>query len=120
MLGDLFRSFAAGKKGAKAIRVLAKTYSLEISHPQHLTMMQHISKRFELYNEHEMAVQFLAEFSQKIKSDHPQAKSEIEKYIRMSKRTYNRELAWVHAPQDELFRVARERFGIEPNDVQAA
>jgi hypothetical protein len=83
-------------------------------------MMQEISKRFELYNEHEMAVQFLAEFSQTIKTDHPQARLEIEKYIRMSKGAYKRDLAWVHAPQEELFRVARERFGIEPNNVPAA
>jgi len=120
MFGDLFRSFAAGKTGAKAIRVLGKTYNLEISHPTHLAMMQEISRRFELYNEHEMAVQFLAEFSATIKADYPHARFEIEKYIRMSKGVYKRDLAWVHAPQEELFRVARERFGIEPNAIPAA
>lgn len=120
MLGEMFRSLAADRTGAKAIRVLGKTYNLEVSHPQHIAMMRSIAKRFETYNEHEMAVQFLAEFSCTIKTDHPQAKAEIEKYIRMSKGAYSRELAWVHAPQEELFLVARDRFGIEPNDIPAS
>ena len=43
---------------------------------------------------------------------------EIEKYIRMSKGAYSRGLARVEIPQQALFRVARERFNIEPDSIQ--
>jgi len=120
MFGKLFRAFAAGGTGAKAIYVLSKTYILEVSHPEHLSMMNGIARIFgETLNEHEMAVQFLAEFSNTIKADHPRARAEIEKYIRMSKGAYNRGLARTGGPQQELFKVARERFGVEPNDIAA-
>ncbi len=121
MLGRLFRAFAAGGTGAKAIHVLSKTYSLEVSHPQQLEMMNRIAQNFgETLNEHEMAVQFLAQFASTIKIDHPKARREIEKYIRMSKGSYNRGLASYEGPQQELFRVARERFGVEPDEITAA
>lgn len=120
MFGRLIRAFAAGGTGAKAIHVLSKTYSLEVSHPQQLDMMNRIARNFgETLNEHEMAVQFLAQFSSTIKTDHPQARREIEKYIRMSKGAYSRGLARTEGPQQELFRVARERFGVEPNEIAA-
>ena len=120
MFGKLIRAFVSGGMGAKAIHVLSKTYSLQVSHPEHLNMMKRITENFgETLNEHEMAVQFLAEFSKTIKTDHPQAKAEIEKYIRMSKGAYNRGLATMERPQQELFKVARERFGIEPDDIPA-
>ena len=96
MFGKMFRAFAAGGTGAKAIQVLVKTYSLEVSHPDQLSMM-----------------------SRTIKTDHPRARSEVEKYIRMSKGAYNRGLASMDGPQERLFKVARERFGIEPNDIVA-
>lgn len=107
--------------GVKALHVLSKTYSLEVSHPEHLTMMQRIAQNFsESLNEHEMAVQFLAQFARTIKTDHPQAHREIEKYIRMSKGAYNRGLARAEGPKEELFHVARARFGIEPDEIAAA
>ena len=120
MFGKMFRAFAAGGTGAKAIQVLVKTYSLEVSHPDQLSMMNRIAQNFgESLNEHEMAVQFLAEFAGTIKTDHPRARSEVEKYIRMSKGAYNRGLASMDGPQERLFKVARERIGIEPNDIVA-
>jgi len=121
MFGRLFRSFAAAGTGAKAIHVLRKTYSLDVSQSQHLSMMKRISENFgEFYNEHEMAVQFLAQFIDTIQIEHPQARREVEKYIRMSKGSYNRGLATHDHPQQELFRVARERFGIDPDAIAAA
>lgn len=120
MFGELFRAFSTGATGAKAIHVLIKTYSLEISHPEQLSMMERIAQDYgNTYNEHEMAVQFLAEFSSTIKLDHPRARTEIEKYVRMSKGAYNRGLASMIGPQLRLFKVARERFGIEPDDIAA-
>ena len=119
MFGKLFRAVSAGGTGAKAIQVLHQTYSLQVSHPQQLEMMNRIAQNFgESFNEHEMAIQFLAEFSRTIKTDHPQAQREIEKYIRMSKGAYSRGLARVEIPQQALFRVARERFNIEPDSIQ--
>ena len=118
MFGKMFRAFAAGGTGAKAIQVLVKTYSLEVSHPDQLSMMNRIAQNFgESFNEHEMAVQFLAEFSSTIKTDHPRARTEVEKYIRMSKGAYSRGLAVSKIPQEKLFKVARERFGINPSDI---
>jgi hypothetical protein len=118
VFGRLFRAAAAGGTGAKAIHVLSKTYSLEVSHPQHLSMMKRIAENFgEFFNEHEMAVQFLAQFANTVQTDHPQARREIEKYIRMSKGAYSRGLASDPQPQQELFRVAQERFGIDPSTI---
>lgn len=120
MLGKLIRGFKGGGMGAKAIHVLGKTYGLVVSHPQHIDMMERVSQVFgEVYNEHEMAVQFLAEFSNTIKTDHPQAKREIEKYIRMSKGAYKRGLVESDVAMEELFKVARERFDINPDDIEA-
>ena len=121
MFGGLFRSFSAGITAAKTTNVLMRTYSVSISHPEHLAMLDRIAKDFsESFNEHEMAVQFLAEFSRTIQVDHPKARTEVEKYIRMSKGAYSRGLARAAAPQDALFRVARERFGIEPRAIAGA
>ena len=120
MFGKLFKSAAASKASAKAVHVLGKTYSLQITHSQQLEMMNRIDQDCsDKLNEHEMAVQFLAEFSRTIRVDHPKAISEIEKYIRMSKGSYNRGLAHIKQPQQELFRVAQERFGIDPNNIDA-
>ena len=121
MIGNLFRSFAAGKVGAKAIHVLAKTYSLEVSHPQQLERMRQLSQyRGDSLNEHEMAVAFLVYFVYTIKPDHPQARREIEKYIRMSKGAYNRGLVKYNGDMLQLFQAARERFGVEPDEIDAA
>jgi hypothetical protein len=120
MFSNLIRAFKGGSMGAKAIHVLSKTYSLTVSHPEHLDMMKRISQNFgEVYNEHEMAVQFLAQFSNTIKTDHPQAQREIEKYIRMSKGAYKRGLVESEIVMEELFKVARDRFGINPDDIEA-
>lgn len=121
MFGGLFRSFSAGVTAAKTTNVLLRTYGVSISHPDHLAMIDRIAKNFsESLNEHEMAVQFLAEFSRTIQADHPKARAEVEKYIRMSKGAYARGLARAAAPQDALFRVARERFGIDHAAIAGA
>ena len=121
MFGNLIRAFKGGGMGGKAIYVLSKTYNLTVSHPEHLDMMKRISQKFgEVYNEHEMAVQFLAQFSNTIETNHPRAQREIEKYIRMSKGAYNRGLVTSDIAMEELFKVARNRFGINPDDIEAA
>lgn len=120
MFGKLIRSFTGGANGAKAIHVLSKTYSLEVSHPQQIDMMRRIASNFgEVYNEHEMAVQFLAQFSKTIQLNHPLAHREMEKYIRMAKGAYNRGLVQSDVVMEELFRVAEERFNIDPSQIRA-
>ena len=106
---------------AKTTHVLVKTYSLQVSHPQQIDMLNHIVQRNNgTLNEHELAVKFLAEFAGTIQQDHPQAIREIEKYIRMSKGAYNRGLAHIKEPQNELFFIAKQRFGIDANTIEAA
>lgn len=121
MLRGLFRSWSAGVDAAKATNVLLRTYSVSISHQVHLEMMDRIAKAFSgVLNEHEMAVQFLAEFSKTIQLEHPKARAEVEKYIRMSKGAYARGLAHAPLPMDDLFRVARDRFGIDASTIDGA
>ena len=121
MFGNLFKSLSAGKDSIKILHVLTKTYSLSVTHPQQLDMVDRVAREFSSHlNEHEMAIQYLAEFSNTIKTDHPQAIREIEKYIRMSKGAYARGLANVRQPQEALFQVARERFSVDPNSINAA
>jgi hypothetical protein len=121
MFGNFFKAAKSGATGAKAIHVLSKTYSLEISHSEHLEMMRLISMEYAgIFNEFEMAVQFLSQFSNSIKVDHPKAKSEIKKYIRMSKGLYKHGLATDKSPLEDLFKVARDRFNIEPNEIDSA
>lgn len=120
MFGKLFKSVATSKTNAKILHVLGKTYSVEVTHSQQMEMVNRIAQDYsDKLNEHEMAVQFLAEFSRTIRIDHPKAISEIEKYIRMSKGAYSRGLAHIVQPQQELFRVAQERFGIDSNNIDA-
>lgn len=40
MLGALFRSFRGGALGGKTIEVLSRNYSLEVSHPTFIAMIQ--------------------------------------------------------------------------------
>lgn len=122
MFGQLIRSFTGGANGAKAIQVLRNTYRLEVNHPQLIEMMKRIASSFgEVYNEHEMAVQFLVQFCDTtLQPDHPQASREMEKYIRMAKGSYNRGLVESNVVMNELFRVAKERFQIDPDQIQAA
>lgn len=121
MFGKIIRSFRVGKRGADAIHVLMKTYSLEVSHQEHLDMMHQIALDFgDLMNEHDLAIMFLARFSSTIKTDHPQAEREIKKYIRMSKGSYNRGLARSSVALEQLFDVIRNRFNIDPDQVEAA
>jgi len=121
MLGNLIRAFKGGASGGKAITVLNKTYSLSISHPDHMQLMKRISSSFgELYNEHEMAVHFLSEFVKLIKQDHPQAKSEVEKYIKMAKGAKARGLVESEVPLELLYESVLESFNINHNDIKAA
>ncbi len=118
---SMFRSLVGGANGAKAIRVLAKTYGLQVSHPKHIKMMEQIAMDFgELCNEHEMAVQFLAQIAKEIPADHPQARREIEKFIKISKGAHNRGLISITSPMRQLFAVAKERFNIDPENIDAA
>ena len=118
MFGNFFKSLSTGKDSIKILHVLTKTYSLSVTHPQQLDMVDRVAREFSgVLNEHEMAVQYLAEFSKTIKTDHPQAIREIEKYIRMSKGAYSRGLANARQPQEALFQVARERFGVNPESI---
>lgn len=106
----------------EVVHVLAKTYSLslvDLPHEQNNMLNRIIINSINTLNEHEMAVKFLAEFTNIIKTD-SKGIAEIEKYIRMSKGAYNRGLARINEPQQELFKVARERFNIEPDDIVAA
>lgn len=120
MLGRILRALKGGGNGAKAIHVLRKTYSLSVTHPQHIDMMKRISNNFgEVYNEHEMAVQFLAQFIETIKTDHPQAHREVIKYIRMAKGAQNRGLVESEVVMEELFKVAKIRFGIDAESINA-
>lgn len=120
MLGKLIRSFTGSDNGTKAINILRNTYSLEVSHPEQVDMMRRIAVNFsEFYNDHEMAVQFLAEFARTIQIDHPLARREMEKYIRMSKGAYKRGLIQSDAVMVELFKVAKDRFGIDPDAISA-
>lgn len=121
MFGKFIKSFKIGADVNKITLVLARTYSLAVSQPIHLDQINHIAQVFgESFNEHEMAVQFLAEFSNTIKTDHPKAKNEIVKYIRMAKGSYLRGLAVSTIPLEKLLKVARERFDIEPDEIKSA
>lgn len=120
MLRTLIRSFRTGALEAKTIQVLQRTYNLTVNHPTHRKMIKRISQGFsESYNEHEMAVQFLAEFSEIIQIDHLQAKREVEKYVRFSKSAYNRGLIKSDRVMEQLFKVAKMRFNINPDDIEA-
>jgi hypothetical protein len=120
MFGKIIRSLKAGGNGAKAIRVLSRTYHLQVSHPEHIKMIQRITSDYgELLNEHEMAIEFLAQFATTIKIDHPKAQSEVKKYIRMAKGAQKRGLVESSIVMERLFNVANERFGIIPESIEA-
>lgn len=121
MFGNIFKAFSTGKRSAEISRILMKTYSLSVSRAHEIELINSIvESHSNTLNEHELAVQFLAEFSRTMKTDHPQASKELTKYIRMSKGAYSRGLAQKRQPQEELYKVARERFGIEPNSIEGA
>jgi hypothetical protein len=120
MFGKLFRSFQEGMNGAKATQVLMKTYTLILDDAGHQRMQGLVSAGYaDLYNEHELAVKFLADFSGEfIDPDNPRAKSEITKYIRMAKSVQARGLMHSSQPIEELFNVALHVHGIDHRAVQ--
>lgn len=122
MFRELFSAWRGGAAQGKLIQVLSTHYNLDVSHPTFMAMTQRIAQNFsEVLNEHEMAIQFVAEFTAKhIQADHPRAISEVQKYIRVSNSAYQSGRASYRRPQQDLFVAARDRFGIDAGQVLAA
>lgn len=110
------------RAGANRVRyVLGKTYMLDVVHPQQVREIKLLVKGCASFrNEHELAVLWLARFVRTIKPDHPMARREVEKYIRMAKGAYARGLVTTHQPLDELFDSALVAHGIDEADIDAA
>lgn len=115
MFAKMFRSFQEGINGAKATQVLLKTYGLILDDAGHQRMQGLVQDGFaDLYNEHELAIKFLADFSREfIDPEYPKARPEVLKYVRIAKSAQSRGLILTSSPLDALFKVAHEKFGID-------
>jgi hypothetical protein len=122
VIGKVAGAFKEGMNGAKATQVLMKTYSLILDDAGHQRMQGLVSAGYaDLYNEHELAVKFLADFSAEfIDPDNPRAKPEVIKYIRMAKGAKGRGLIGNSDPLDELQNVAKNVFGIDHRSIDPA
>jgi hypothetical protein len=116
MLSGFFGAFRKGAAHAKMIHVLSHYYNLDVSHPSTIAITQRIAENFsESLNEHELAIQFLAEFTAyHMLQDHPRAVFEVEKYLRVAGMAYDNEFAKYWPPFEALLRAAHERFGVRP------
>lgn len=122
MFGSMVRKFREGQIGGKAVHVLLRTYSLALDQ-SHVARIQRMALDYglaESFNEHEIAVFFLANFIKDIKPDHPKAKAEVTKYIRFAKGAKNRGLIRSDIPLVELFEAAQRHFGIDHSEIEAA
>jgi len=121
MFGKLLNNFKHIGTITEVKFILSNTYSLDVSLPAQKEMLLRVVENFgQTLNFHELAIQFLADFSKTILKGHPRANSEIEKYIRFSKGAYLRGLATNERPQQELFEVAQKQFGIDSNSIVSA
>jgi hypothetical protein len=122
MFGKLFRAFQEGAKGAKATQVLMRTYSLMLDDAGNQRMQGLVNAGFaDHYNEHELAVKFLADFTREfIDPNNARAKTEVTKYIRMAKGASERGLITFDRPLKELFDAARSVHGIDHSTIDAA
>jgi hypothetical protein len=119
MFGSLFGRSKQKQKFRDTIDVLNKLYLLTFTTSKYPSEIQKFDQAGDKFNEHEIAIIFLASYSSHIKRDHPQAEIEVKKYISRAKGAYDRGLARDPMPREYLFSVVSERFGIDPNAVPA-
>lgn len=119
MLQGLFRAFRGGVAEAKVLHVLSHYYNLDATGPSAASRIHRIVENLcDSHNEHEMAVQFLAEFTAKcMQQDHPRAVDEVKRYVRVAGAAYENEAANFMPPYIALLKTAAERFGVRPEDV---
>lgn len=120
MFGSLFGRSKQDQKFRDTIDILNQLYLLTFTTPKYPSEIQKfVNQMGDKFNEHEIAIVFLASYSSHIKRDHPQAEIEVKKYISRAKGAYDRGLARDPMPREYLFSVVSERFGIDPSAVPA-
>lgn len=120
MLRSLFGISKQDQKYRDTVTILNKLYLLTFSSTKYTSQIEKFVKEMgDKFNEHEIAIVFLASYSSHIKVDHPQAEIEVKKYISRAKGAYDRGLAHDPMPKEYLFSVASERFGIDPGAIEA-
>ena len=120
MFGSLFGISKQEQKLRDTVTILNKLYLLTFTSTKYTSQIEKFVKEMGgKFNEHEIAIIFLASYSSHIKLDHPQAQIEVKKYISRAKGAYDRGLAQDPMPKEYLFSVASERFGIDPGAIEA-
>lgn len=119
MLQGLFRGLRTGAAQTKLIYVLAHHYNLAVNHPDSMRKVQRTAESLsDSFNEHEMAVWFVADLTRHIAPDHPRAVYEVERYLRVATSAYELGFARYRPFYEQLCAVARERFGVMPKPVE--
>jgi hypothetical protein len=119
-LNGFKNAISGGEHAAKAQIVLLRTYSLSLDRNGQEELRRIATQFREVMNEHEVALKYLCEFSRKINPEHPKALAEVTKYVRMAKGARVRGLVNSDFLLDELLDIARMRFKLEPNSIEAA
>lgn len=120
MLRKLFGISKQDQKFRDTVAILNKLYLLTFSSTKYTSQIEKfVHEMGDKFNEHEIAIIFLASYSSHIKTDHPRAEIEVKKYISRAKGAYDRGLARDPMPKEYLFSVASERFGIDPVAIEA-
>ena len=94
--------------------ILLKSYSLSTDPAQAKMVVVLFPK---ITNEFDMTIKYLIDWVRRMYVDHPKAKSEVEKYIRITKQLHARGYITNELYIKELFEIIEGRFLVNPNSI---
>lgn len=120
MFGKFLSRLQEGSRISEVLRVLSKTYSLNVSDTVSIEDIKFLIEIYgDMYGPQEIALKFVVDLIGKIRPDHPKARPEIERLIKVAKGAYRRGLIDSNVLLDSLCDTAFERFGIDANNIPA-
>lgn len=119
MFGEIFRGFKKAGIARKVYSVLMRNYTLQAS-PKLLNGYVFIKVEYITSNPHEIAVGYVAEQISMMDQDNAGHRRLATKYIRVAKQAYKVGAATNSWALDDLAQYAREKFGIDINNIEAS
>ena len=115
MFGKIREIIRAGRSGADAVEILARTYNIppDITTEEISSMVQ--CGFADTYNGHELAMYYLSEFLERIKINNEKVRAIVSEMLRRAKIENQKGLIKDDCLINNLFNVAERKFGIYQN-----